>query len=391
MFKNRIRLPIQLHSPQFPEERQSFRKANGTSKTMSVTIRKTYQLETDWFPENWHQRLKIALAHDEVTIEGEKYLGDISQDGDYNIEWQDTPLHYPTAKGAVLVQVTPFNATNSNCQSCDEATQLSLEDDTVTGIYGALQEDTDYTWPLADNDNICCYPAVFSLTYFNSDYLDSASINALTGELSFHTRTGLTSANGIIIATYRVTCPNGGYDEANVYADFSGSVEGCLAPTDLAVLDTGTDSLSFDWEDPDPAPDSYEWELYEGTGPVGSPVATGSGAGSASGTIGSLTPNTQYYFQVRSVCDATTSNWISITAMTLAEDVGCGQYRLTYTPPELSGFASVNYINCVPESAVAFVPPNGSTLICALENSPGDPVSIETGSPHISITYLGPC
>lgn len=390
-FKNRIRLPIQLHSPQFPEERNVFRKANGESMTLSAIIRKSYELETDWMPEHWHQRFKIALSHDEVTIEATNHLGDIVQDGDYNIDWQDTPLRYPTAKAGVKVQVTPFDATNNNCQTCAEATQVDLEDDFITGIYGNLQEDSDYTWPLADNDNICCYPAVFSLVSFNTDYLTSASIDPTTGELDIHTGVDLTSVNNVLLATYRVTCPNGGYDEANVYANVDGSVEGCLAPTNVVVSATTTTSLSFSWDPPEPPSDSYLWELYLGDSPVGSPVASGSPEDPASGEITGLDPNTEYYFQVKSICVGGESNYVSTTGTTAMESTNCGQYRLTYTPPGLSGITSVNYINCVPESAVAFIVANGSTLICALENSAGDPVSIETGSPHISITYLGPC
>jgi len=142
-------------------------------------------METDWFPEQWHQQLKVALAHDEIRIEGERYLGDISQEGDYQIEWQDSPLRYPTAKAGVKVQVTPFDATNSNCVSCIDALQLSVADDELQGLYGEpLQEDEDYAIDAAENDEICCYPAVFSLVSFNTDYLDAASIDPATGEFT---------------------------------------------------------------------------------------------------------------------------------------------------------------------------------------------------------------
>lgn len=391
MFKNRIRLPMQLHSAQFPEERTVFRKANGESKTLSVIVRKTYELETDFMPEKWHQRLKIALAHDVVTLEGERHLGGISQDGDYNIEWPDGVLHYPTAKAALKVQVTPFDATNANCQSCEEASQLDLADDEATGIYGALQEDQDYTVMVADNDDICCYPAVFSLVSFNSNYLTSASIDPATGELSIHTGTDLNSANGVVIATYRVTCPNGAYDEANVVADIEGSTSDCLAPTDLSLEVVTSEGLGFVWSAPDGPPDSYEWELYEGDSPVGTPVATGTETLTQTDTITGLGSNTEYYFQVRSVCGESTSNFVGTTGTTLEQSDSCGQYNINYTTVSGPAFVNVSYTDCNGDVQNVQVLNNTDRLVCALQTAAGIPVNLSSTNPDVTINYLTLC
>src|SRR5687768_3265995 len=88
-FRNRVRLPIKLHKPQFVEESDKYRKANGASVVLSVVIRKIYEGQTDSLPEKLHERLKIALRHDTVIIEGDKYAGAIVQDGSYDIEWID--------------------------------------------------------------------------------------------------------------------------------------------------------------------------------------------------------------------------------------------------------------------------------------------------------------
>lgn len=386
-FTNRVRLPLQLHSPQFPEERDVFRKANGATQTISVVVRKQYEMEVDWIPENWHQALKIALAHDEIILEGERYLGGISQDGDYNIEWQDSPLRYPTAKAAVKVQVTPFDATNSNCQTCAEATQLSLQDDIATGLYGGLEEDTDYTVDTADNDSICCYPSVFSLVSYNSDYLTSASIDPATGIFSFHTGTDLVSVNGLIIGTYRVTCPDGSYDEADITADINGSIEGCLAPSVLAVFNEQTGEASFSWDESVPG-SNYYWEVYAGSLPVGTPVATGSVTDDEV-TVTGLDADTDYYFQVRTVCETGNSNFIGVVFSTIAETQTCGSYQLTNTDTE--PFTIVQYMQCNGNmSTPTPIFYQNSIFICALENSPGDPVVIAT-NPGVTITYLGIC
>lgn len=390
-FTNRIRLPLQLHSAQFPTERTVFRKANGQSKTLSVTVRKNYELETDFMPEGWHQKLIIALSHDIVTLEGEKYLGEISQDGDYAIEWPEGVLHYPTAKAGVRVQVTPFDATNANCQTCQEATQLNLQDDTITGIYGPLQEDTEYVWPLAENDSICCYPATFSITSFNTTYLAIASINETTGEITVQTKTGLTSGNHILLATYRVTCPNGGYDEADVYADIQGSIEGCLAPENLSVLSAEISSLSFDWDAPTPAPaDGYYWELYAGDSPIGVPINTGYTPETDTEQIVVPDPDAEYYFQVRSVCGEDVSNWVSITVNTLAETGTCGEYTATYNSG-VNAYAFITYEKCNGSGPLSlFIPYGSSRTFCMLQNSPGDPVSFSS-SEIVSLIYDGLC
>lgn len=390
-FKNRIRLPLQLHSPQYPEERQVFRKANGQAKTMSVVVRKTLELETDFMPDNWHQRLKIALAHDEIRIEGEKYLGSISQDGDYNIEWPEGVLHYPTAKAGVKVQVTPFDATNANCQTCEQASQLDLENDEATGIYGALQEDQDYSVSVADNDSICCYPAVFSLVSFNSDYLDSASIDPSTGVLSIHTGTDLVSANGVIIATYRVTCPDGSFDEANVTANIEGSIEGCLAPTNFIVGLLDEEQIQAAWTEPAPG-STYYWEIYLGSTPTGIPLQTDTTM-DTNVNVSGLTPGTQYYFQVRTVCYGSNSNFVGGTVNTesISPDETCGEYNVNYNSLGGPPFASVTYMDCDGEEQTVNVFNFSDRVICALQTAAGLPVYIATGHADMTVNYLTLC
>lgn len=389
-FSNRIRLSFELKKAQFPEERTSFRKANGVTQTLSVVIRKTYEGNTDFWPEAWHQRFKVALAHDNITVEGDRYLGDIAQDGDYAINWPDF-LDYPTAPAAFKVEVTPFDATNSNCQTCEEASQLTLEDDTMPST---LAEDTDYTINVATNDTICCYPAVFSLTSYNSTYLTSASINATTGLVSFHTGTGLTDVNGLLIATYRVTCPNGGYDEASIYANIDGSVAGCLAPTNLAAAENPT-AIHFTWVEPFNDAD-YEYELYEGTSPIGTPVQTGLISIFEFVTLTGLDPDTAYYFQVRTVCASSNSIWVGIQANTTPESDTCGEYEVAYNNG--SGIPSesltVQYRDCNLAIQYVLVYNNSSVIICAGQTSPGSPVAISGGSAgagSMTTNYLGLC
>lgn len=385
-FKNRIRLPFELVKPQFPEERESFRKANGVVKTLSVVIRKTYEGATDFWPEKWHERFKIAMGHDNVRVEGEKYLGDIAQDGEYEIQWPDFQ-NYPTATARFKVNVTPFDASNSNCQTCEEATQLDLENDTFPD---PLDEETEYEINVATNDTICCYPALFSVTSYNSDYLTSAEIND-SGVLTIETGAGLVAANGILLATYRVTCPNGGYDEAGVYANINGSVEGCLAPTDLQVGARTSTTISYSWTAPLVGSLTYYYEIYEGESPVGSPVQSGT-VTEENIILEGLDANTDYYFQVRQACESSDSNFIGIESSTTVEADSCGRYLLSFNDGTgvPSHFVWVSYRDCNFVTQAVMVYNNSSVNVCAQQTSPGVPVAINA-SGGVSVSYITSC
>lgn len=391
-FLNRVRLPFQTTRPQYPEEREVFRLANGSSKTISSIIRKTYQLETGFLPDSIHEKFKVALAHDEVTIENLKMLSGVTQDGNYDIQWSDFQ-DFPIAKALTTVQVTPFNASKNNCQTCDELSQVVLVDDEFPS---PLEEEEDYTLNVATNDTICCFPAVFSLVSFNSTYLASASINPDTGLLSVTTNADLVSGNNILLATYRVTCPNGGYDEAEVRAEVAGSQEGCFGPENLEMDTELAVSANVIWDDPTPAPDSYSWELFEATNLV-TPVQTGTVAvGIEELPLGSLDPDTDYVLIMYGICDGDAQSepaQIEFSTLPQTEDETCGQYILTMDDGTgLRGnYVDVTYINCSGENQNIRVFNTQSRTICAMQTSPGDPVGITASGTGLDYEYDGLC
>lgn len=389
-FKNRIRLPVQITKPQYPDERSVFRNAAGVTQTLSVVVRKEYLGDTDWMPEKWHERFVMALSHDNVNIEGDKYLGGVSKEGDYEINWQDF-LDYPTAPAKFKVQVTPFAATNSNCMSCEEATQLNLADDTFEDAYGPIdmQEAEAYTVNVVANDEICCYPAVISITYFNPDYLVSATITQ-AGLLEVETLSGLTSANNVLLVTYRVTCPNGSYDEANVYGNIEGSIAGCLSPLNVTLASLTPFTAAPQWDDPDPLPNSYEWKLFEMQTP-GTPVQTGtSPTGGVFPTLTGLDDGTDYGFYVRSICDTANSNFVELLFTTPVNSDTCGQYRVHFDDGTgiSSNSTDVTYLDCNGIYQTVTVFNLRSRVICAQQTTPGNPVEIINAT---TIDYEGLC
>lgn len=70
-FGSTIRLPMHLHSPQFPGEEKGYQKSDGTFLKLSERINKTWQLETDYMPDEFHTRLRVALSCDNIQITNE--------------------------------------------------------------------------------------------------------------------------------------------------------------------------------------------------------------------------------------------------------------------------------------------------------------------------------
>ncbi len=377
-FLNRIRLPLYLSKPQFPETKEVYTKSNGETKTLSASIKKTYALKTDWMPEPWHERLKVALLHDDVNIEGDKYAGGVKLEKMDEIDWQDF-LDYPTAPVNGVVSVDPFFAVNSNCQTCEEFTQVELVDDDK----GDVDEGTGYSIDVTENDTILCQPVTFEIVSFNSDYLENVSIS-VTGVISFEVKSDLVAVNGLNAIKYRATCANDQYDEADVYMNVLGTVEGCLAPTGLAYNSIET----FTWVAPSPAPDSYEWALYTPDNLV-TPIDSGNVAG-VTVDVTLPDPATQYVFMVRSVCGEGFSNYVQISLTSPIQSGSCGWYIVGYTDVDRPGdaYSYVSYMDCS-STIVNIQVFNFTTVnICALQTFPAAPVQI-TGA--TSVTYNDLC
>lgn len=384
-FRNRIRLPFYITRPQFPTESNTFRLANGTKKTLSSVIRKVFEGETENLPREIHERLVIALKHDDVVIEGKYYLGGVSIEGDYDIDWNKF-LDYPLAKAAFKVDVTPFNYSNDNCQTCEEAAQISLVDDTLPET---LDEGQTYDLNVFANDSICCKPIVAEIVTYDTIYIASASIDAASGIVSITMQGSVPTSENVNLLTYRVTCPNGGYDEASVFGDTNGTVPAeCETPTGLELMSVTETEAEFSWDfDFDAA--FYHWYLYLASDLI-TPISSGLRLISTLDLTG-LTPGTSYVLYLQTQCDnGSFSGFTNLPFETEGEDEGgCGQYQL-YNNDFPTNFAIVTYIDCAGNEQNIHVQGSTSVLICALENSPSDPVSIFSNG-SVDINYYGVC
>ena len=382
-FKNRIRLPFYLTRPQFQREANVFRRADGSTKVQSVIIKKTFDGETGNLPKEIHERLLIALSHDDVTIEGNYLLTGISLDGDYDIDWNKF-LDFPLAKAAFKAQVTPFNYSNDNCQTCEDVSQVVCVDDNI----GTVNENDTITVHPLTNDSICCKPVTISLVTYNTDYLDSCIISG--NDIIIHAKPILADANNIVLVTYRAQCPNGSYDEANVIGNITGSGTACLTPTNITADSISYNSAHITWTEPAGAI-SYEWSLYLLSDLI-NPVQTGTATTTDDAvTINSLTAATQYRLYVRTVCGGgnfSSYGYIDFTTDPAPNNEFCGEYNLFN-----SGFAlhkTVTYIDCNGVTQNVIVSPLQNRTICALQTSPGIPMEI-IASAQVIITYIGLC
>lgn len=392
-FHNRARLPFYIRRPQFPEERNVFRLADGSTKVQSVIIRKVYEAITDYLPEEIHEKLKIALAHDTVTIEGYRYLSGVGMvaEAEYEISWQDF-RDYPLAQANFKLEVSPYNYTNDNCQTCEEATQLQLEDDYITGAYESLEEGSTTGYNVFENDSICCKPVVAEVVYINSLYVDAAAISS-DGLLEITLNGATPSGINIKLVTYRVTCPNDSYDDADVYANISGSEESCEQPGNLSAGSITTSGATISWDTPDPAPASYNYQLYLASD-LFNPVASGSTT-SDSVSFDDLTPGSCYVFYIQSVCEnGGTSEYTTVEFCTEGTSEGCGRYLIVYNDGTGSpgNFDFFSYMQCNGEIKIQKMQNMTQMYICALETAPGAPVQIVTASPFSFLySYVEPC
>lgn len=386
-YRNRIRLPFYLSQAQFPVDRNVFRRADGSSKVLSAIVRQTYVGKTDDLPEEWHRKLVIALAHEDITIQDTRLLTDVVLDGDYGIDWKDF-MNHPTAQSKFTVQVTPFNATGNNCQSCEEITQLNLVDDTTDAIFA---EGTTGQYPnsVLANDDICCLPFTVELVSSNTTYFNAVAIDQ-DGIITYTVKDSVPNISDLLIATYRVTCPNGGFDEADVYGNISGTSTVCIPASNLRIeypLPGGTSATAI-WTNT--SGQNYDWYLYLSSDLV-MPVQSGGVSTPVVEMIG-LTSGVSYTFVVIGNCGGGSfSTPVSVIFAPVARNpVTCGNFTVTYIPSMSEGMQSASYLDCDGNAQTIFFLGAGAEDRCMLMNEEV-PTFFAASTPDIIVNYAGTC
>lgn len=147
---NRNWLPLYQRKPKYPETRKVYIKSDKSYKTLSASIEKEYENLVEFMPDEFHDRLVVALSHDNIHFTSSKIDADVFKKGDYNIEWgEDDTLE---SAQAIFVVNAQFEGRNSNCEqrpACvalpDPVECIDATIDEITLPDGAVGEAYDQT------------------------------------------------------------------------------------------------------------------------------------------------------------------------------------------------------------------------------------------------------
>lgn len=223
---NRVRLPLHFRKPQMPTEETVYKKSNGEIQLLKSIASKEYEVDTEFFPEQIHEKIVVAITSDYCYVETGAYTGGFRKNGAYTIAWDDENMCIAPANFKALV--SPYAVRNTNCADCDTDDQMDLVADVFPD---PLAADDVASLNVALNDKVYCSPKTYSIASINSFYVLSASITA-AGVLTITMKPSLTAATGVALVTYRVTCGNGDIGETVVTGDVTGAASSCDNPDD---------------------------------------------------------------------------------------------------------------------------------------------------------------
>jgi hypothetical protein len=225
---------------------------------------------------------------------------------------------------------------------------------------------------------------------FNALYFDSVALVGST--LSIVVKDSVPTINNVLIATYRVTCENGGYDEADVYGNIQGTSTECLPPSNLAVTFPGAEGeVYLQWDAAATIPaGGYDWSLYL-TSNLVTPVQSGNTSDLFIDLTG-LTPGEDYTFVVNSNCGGSTSSNVNIQFnQPLVIPEYCGKFTIDFL---MTGGVPVNYsfMDCSGVIVNNVHTGFGYEIECMLINSGGTtPVFFSADNPGVFINYTELC
>jgi hypothetical protein len=142
-FKNKVRLPFYLSKPNWNDDETIYVRSDGSIKVTKSVTQKEYEGATDWMNEDFHEKFKIALSHDEVNVYSEKYTGGIRKNGKYEPNYEDTTMEN-LAPASFKVFATPYLVRNDNCEVCEDF--VSETCGVVNGFDGLSSDNQDNTW-----------------------------------------------------------------------------------------------------------------------------------------------------------------------------------------------------------------------------------------------------
>jgi hypothetical protein len=116
---NAIRLPIYFKEPIVSSDKNIYVRSDGSRKLLSARLAKQYKGIIDAVGEDVHQKLVVALNHDDVRFVPEEYPNingfKCTFEDEYNNEFPTIMQNVNIWPADFTIFETPFNNFNSNC------------------------------------------------------------------------------------------------------------------------------------------------------------------------------------------------------------------------------------------------------------------------------------
>jgi len=142
---NRVRIPMLLDQPQLPDEESVYPKSDGTLVITKSVTKKEFEGSTQHFYFKTHEKIKIALSHDQVFATGINVDNGIRKNGNYEIKWTNN-RKYIKAPAEFKAFETPYLVRNDNCHDCE--------------TYIRCGEINDFNGTVTVDDEETCVPVV---------------------------------------------------------------------------------------------------------------------------------------------------------------------------------------------------------------------------------------
>ena len=94
-------LPILRTAPQYSQSDKTYTKLDGGVVTLFSQARKEWDCETEYLPEEWHDKIMVALMCDEVYMDGER----VFKSSQYEVDWEA----YDTLDDGTKIAKASFN------------------------------------------------------------------------------------------------------------------------------------------------------------------------------------------------------------------------------------------------------------------------------------------
>jgi hypothetical protein len=115
-FSNRIRLPIYFKNPEFQNRQKVYVRSDGTRKKLFARLAKKWVGLIDMATEEVHQKLIVALSHDNVIFVTDNDYGlYCTFEDEYNQEFPNVMQGINVWTANFSVMETPFDEVNNNC------------------------------------------------------------------------------------------------------------------------------------------------------------------------------------------------------------------------------------------------------------------------------------